>query len=89
MDKLDLNQALKHIKDSEAVYIVNNSKPTYFFFSNDMIQAVSPQSRFAMSIDLFRELYEKEVFYLYNNSEEGVDDQKDSDYYSWKAKGVN
>ncbi len=89
MDKLTFTEALKHIKDSQAVYTLTNSRPAYFFFSNDQIRVISPNFRYNLSFEQFSELYQDETFYLYNNGEQVVDEQKDQDYYSWKARGIN
>ena len=89
MQKLNFFQARKALQDSEAVCIVSNSNTTYFYFTNDTIRVISKQYRYSLSFKEFEELYSKETFYLYDDKEEGIDEEKDSDYYQWKSRGVN
>lgn len=89
MEKIDFYQACNYLKDNEMVYIISSNHITYFYISRNRINVISDNCRYYLSAKQFKELFINEDFYLYKNTEEGIDEEKDKSYYDWKNRGVN
>ena len=83
MQKLsDINEALSYLREGD---IVTGNGKDLFVMKNDRIYRYSDGSRFGLSIKDFVELYNKNTFYLYEESVE-IDESKDEAYYRYYRK---
>jgi len=87
MEKIESFQfVIDYLKQGE---IIVNKDRASFHYDNNKISVHNKNAHFLLSLDEFIELYRKDTFYLYTNNQESIDENKDTDYYSWKSKGVN
>ncbi len=77
---------LRYLKDQEIVLLRNR---TSFHLNEGRIVVHDKNARFVLTIEEFTMLYQELQFYLYKPDENGIDSEKDEEYYRWKAKGVN
>ncbi|MBR0230368.1 MAG: hypothetical protein IJL94_03160 [Erysipelotrichaceae bacterium] len=87
MEKIKtFSEVLMYLKDQE---IVISGNRTSFYLQNGQITAHNNGTRFTLTVEDFKELYGKEPFFLYKPDDSNVNAEKDEEYYSWKASGVN
>ncbi len=82
-------EVLQYLKDQEIIYSVNRGVITYYYQRNDIVAIKNPNSHYKISLEEFKELFRKETFYLYIPKDEGVNVEKDEEYYAWKSRGTN
>lgn len=85
----NFSEALQLLKQQEIIYTISNSSITYFYLqqNNINIKAISFHSK--INLNDFIKLYNKEQFYLYIPKDDRIDNEKDTQYYSWKSKNAN
>ena len=44
---------------------------------------------YSLSFEEFRDLFQKETFYVYEPDNDGINSEKDDEYYIWKSKNAN
>ena len=83
MQKLsDINEALSYLREGD---IITGNGKDLFVMKNDRIYRYNEGSCFGLSIKDFVELYNKNTFYLYEESAE-IDETKDEAYYRYYRK---
>lgn len=83
------SEVLQYLKDQEIIYSVSKGVITYYYQKGNIIAIKNPNSHYKISLDEFKELFRKETFYLYIPKDEGVNVEKDEEYYAWKSRGTN
>lgn len=82
-------EVLQYLKDQEILYSVSKGVITYYYQKENVIAIKNPNSHYKISLDEFKDLFRKETFYLYIPKDEGVNTEKDEEYYAWKSRGTN
>ena len=83
MQKLrDINEAVSYLKDGDIV--TSNGKDLYVY-KNERIAVYSKGTHFTLELADFVKLYNKNTFYLYEESV-GIDETKDEAYYRYCRK---
>ena len=83
MEKLkDIREALAFLNDGD---IITSDGKDQFLLREKKVYRYADGSRYVLSIGDFKELYEKTVFYLYEDSVT-VDETKDEAYYRYYRK---
>lgn len=87
MNKVEnIKEAIMLLKDKEILYIQKNEM-IFFAMPKDKILVKGNDIRYFLSEDEFIDLFQNEVFTVYENASfESVDHQKDVEYYSWQHK---
>ncbi|MBQ1521745.1 MAG: hypothetical protein IIZ74_03185 [Erysipelotrichaceae bacterium] len=86
MKSITFKEAITYLKDGEIVLAGNR---TSFYLDGDMITVHTPNSRYKLSLNEFRDLFVREQLYLYIPNSDGIDTEKDDAYYAWKRKNAN
>ena len=84
MEKLNsINEAIFHLKEKE---VLTTSKKDYFVYKKDRVYRYFDGSCFTLDIDDFKELYRQENFYIYEDDNVYIDNDKDEAYYRYYKK---
>ena len=87
MEKItSFGEVLTYLKDQEIVMTGNH---TSFYLKDNQIVVHGKGTRYILSLEDFKRLYGQETFYLYKPDNSSIDNEKDEEYYSWKATGIN
>ena len=86
MKSITFKEAVNYLKDGEIVLTVNR---TSFYLDGDHITVHTPNTRYKLTLNEFKELFIKEELFLYIPSNDGIDTEKDDAYYTWKSKNAN
>lgn len=87
MKKIDnFHQVIQYLNDKE---IVLTADRTSFYIKGKHIAVNGKNSHYLLSYEDFKNLYQKETFYVYEPTDETVNTEKDDEYYSWKSKNAN
>ena len=78
----DASEALEYIREGD---IVTTDGKDQFLERNGRVLRYSEGTRYSLEIKDFLELYQKTVFYLYEESAE-IDEEKDEAYYRYYRK---
>ena len=83
MQKLnDINEAVSYLREGD---IITGNGKDLFMMKNKRIYRYCEGTQFGLSIKDFMELYNKNTFYLYEESVE-IDESKDEAYYRYYRK---
>ncbi len=83
MQKLrDINEAMAYLKEGE---ILTENGTNRFVLREERISCYENGTRFSLDPDEFRELYQKNSFYLYEETVQ-IDEDKDKAYYRYYRK---
>ena len=78
----DINEAIGYLREGD---IITGNGKDLFILKNDKIYRYYEGTHYSMSIKDFMELYNKNTFYLYEESVE-IDESKDEAYYRYYRK---
>ncbi|MBP5279438.1 MAG: hypothetical protein J6Z03_03060 [Erysipelotrichaceae bacterium] len=78
----DISEAIGYLRDGD---IVTTDGKDQFILKNEKIYRYREGTRYGMDIKDFMELYNKNTFYLYEESVE-IDESKDEAYYRYYRK---
>ena len=84
MEKVHSLHALSLLEDQET--LVHTKDRTIVKQKGDKIHLWHEKWHSVISKEEFLNLYQDSWFYLYESSEQGIDEQKDIDYYQWATK---
>lgn len=79
----DFNEALYYLKEGE---MLTTRELDQFYLDKGMVERRFHGSHFRLSWEDFKELYQGTVFYVYEDSEELIDPEKDEAYYRYYRK---
>ncbi len=82
-------QTLQHLKQQEIVCTITHHNVSYYYLKDKRIVVNSPNARYTLTLEQFKQLIANETFYLYQSDENTIDPLKDEEYYAWKSKGTN
>ena len=83
MQKLnDITEAIGYLREGD---IITGNGKDLFILKNDKVYRYNEGTHYGMSIKDFMELYNKNTFYLYEESVE-IDESKDEAYYRYYRK---
>ncbi|MBQ1566318.1 MAG: hypothetical protein IIZ80_00335 [Erysipelotrichaceae bacterium] len=83
MQKLnDITEAIGYLREGD---IITGNGKDLFILKNDKVYRYNEGTHYGMSIKDFMELYNKNTFYLYEESVE-IDEDKDEAYYRYYRK---
>ncbi|MBO4920160.1 MAG: hypothetical protein J5365_08420 [Erysipelotrichaceae bacterium] len=83
MQKLrDINEALAYLKEGE---IITENGMNRFVMRGERVSCYDSGTRFSLELNEFRELYQKNSFYLYEETVQ-IDEDKDEAYYRYYKK---
>ena len=85
--KLTAKEAIEYLKQGVTLLSYIDNKETYFSYKNYKIFIVNASSSFYLDTNEFLEIYFASIFYIYENDDEEIDTDRDSEYYS--IKGIN
>lgn len=84
MEKLNsLNEVLLALKDGE---ILTSNKVDRYILKNKKIYVYNNGTSFVLSLEDFKDLYEKKTFYLFKEEGALIDNDKDEAYYRYYRK---
>ncbi len=87
MKKIDnFHQVIQYLNDKEIVLLQDR---TSFYIKGNRIAVNGVNAHYMLSFESFRDLYCNETFYVYEPSDDGINTEKDDEYYSWKSKNAN
>ena len=86
MKNVSFNEAINYLKDGEIILTRNR---TSFYLDNGTVTVHTPNSRYRLTLNEFRDLFVKEDLYLYVPDGSSIDSEKDEAYYAWKSKNAN
>lgn len=85
--EINAEKALLLINQGELLFIVQNSKKTYFAKKKEKIYVQSNAYSYSLDSDTFLSLYKHVSFYIEDTSDVSIDSEIDKAYYSlqkWK-----
>ena len=83
MEKInDIREVIEYLKDGA---IITSGKGDHFVLKNGRVHHYTKGTHYSLSIDEFRELYEKSDLGLYEEAFE-IDETKDEAYYRYYRK---
>lgn len=82
-------QAINYLKDKEILLSYDDNIRTIYYYNSGSITIKTDKCRYKVSLEQFKQLFSKTIFYLYIPTDETVNIEKDNEYYSWKSKGTN
>ncbi len=84
MEKLrSLAEALDYLKNGQ---LLVNGRKEQFYYKNERIYIRNQGSSYSLNIDEFIQLFKDTVFYIYQDNDISIDDQKDEAYYRYYHK---
>ena len=84
MEKIEtFSETLDLMKQGAIVTLENGN---YFVYRQDKVVSFFNQSRIAMNLEDFVDLYGHENFYCYEDNSTFIDPLKDEEYYAFKHK---
>ncbi len=84
MEKLNsLNEVLLALKDGE---ILTTNKIDRYLFKKKKVYVFNNGTSFVLTLDDFKELYEKKTFYIFKEEGALIDNDKDEAYYRYYRK---
>lgn len=84
MEKIEsFREVVFHLKDLE---VLTTPKKDYFVYKNKKVYRYFNGSSFCLTLDDFKQLYSKETFYVYENDDVFIDNDKDEAYYRYYKK---
>ena len=78
----DINEAISYLKQGD---ILTENGKNNFVFKNNRIYNYNEGTRYSLELEDFVKLFNKNTFYLYEESAE-IDENKDEDYYRYYRK---
>lgn len=78
----DINEAISYLKQGD---ILTENGKNNFVFKNNRIYNYDEGTRYSLELEDFVKLFNKNTFYLYEESAE-IDENKDEDYYRYYRK---
>ena len=78
----DINEAISFLKQGD---ILTENGKNNFVFKNNRIYNYNEGTRYSLELEDFVKLFNKNTFYLYEESAE-IDENKDEDYYRYYRK---
>ena len=82
---LDINEVVILLKNKNILYTNNNIK-TFFMLKKQKIIITNANMNITLTIDEFKNLYDGNKFFIYEDNDENFDFSRDIEYYSWKHK---
>ncbi|MBR0418772.1 MAG: hypothetical protein IJI66_06360 [Erysipelotrichaceae bacterium] len=83
MQKLtDIREAVSYLQEGD---IVTSNGKDFYVLKNDKVHIYSNGSHYSLELSDFARLYNKNTFYLYEESAE-IDETKDEAYYRYYRK---
>lgn len=89
MEKVnDWQQVETYLQEGRVLCFMSNGMMSRFLMRNDKLHVYSDAAHYVLPWKDFQELYQEEVFYLYENETENVEisKEKDDEYYGWYHK---
>lgn len=88
MEKIErLDDVKRLLNDQEILMILQDGNPVFFVKRKDKILVKSQSSTYRISLDDVTELFQNEIFYLYDDvPSETVNLEKDEEYYAWRNR---
>lgn len=82
----NIEMAVSILKNKKVLFSIITGIKNYFIYQKDKIIILNNNSSLTISIDKFKELYDGNKFYLYEENDEKFDFSRDDEYYGWKHK---
>ena len=91
MEKIEsFDFVLQYLKSRVTVCTIKGRQiTTYRLSPSGTVTVNSGSARYSISFEDFTELFGSSQFYLHTGQPDGIDTDKDDEYYTWKHKGVN
>lgn len=89
MEKIQsFSLALEYLKQQEILVSFQKGNKNFYCMKKEKIQVQSKNASYVLTIEDFQELFEKEIFYLYEPETNGfeISKEKDEEYYGWYHK---
>ncbi len=89
MEKVgNFDEALSLLKDGFVLLIGTDNffKPSYVKLEHGKFLVFSNGMKAKLNLEIFKDLYERCSFYLYDDDHTSIDEERDHEYYSWKHK---
>ena len=89
MEKIQsFSLALEYLKQQEILVSFQKGNKVLYCMKKEKIQVQSKNAAYVLTIEDFQDLFEKEVFYLYEPNDSGfeISKEKDEEYYGWYHK---
>ena len=80
-------EVVQKLKEYEIVATKQDGVTTFCSYRNGQIRCKQMNGSYILSLQMFEELFRKQVFYLYEKqNDEGINLEKDVEYYTWREK---
>ena len=87
MQRLEnFSQVIQYLNDKEIVMLRDH---TSFYIKGSRIMVNGLNTSYSLSFEEFRDLFQKETFYVYEPDNDGINSEKDDEYYLWKSMNAN
>lgn len=78
----NIDSAIVLLKNLKVLY----SAKTYFVMKKQKVLVVGINSKYFLSFEEFKDLYQDNKFIVYEENDENFDFSRDDEYYGWKHK---
>ena len=81
-EKITIKNAIKYLKQGFILNSIIDKRLYYFKYNKNYVLVKNDKSEFYLSEYDFIELYKEYIFYIVDNEDETIDEEKDKEYYS-------
>lgn len=81
-----IDKAIAYLKNQKILFTNHLSNKTYFVEKKKKILVIGENSKYVLSYEHFKELYNDAKFIIYEENDDTIDTTRDDEYYSWKHK---
>lgn len=81
-----IDKAITYLKNQKILFTNHLSNKTYFIEKKQKVLVIGENSKYVLSYEQFKELFQEAKFIIYEENDETIDTLRDEEYYSWKHK---
>lgn len=82
-DIIKIDLAIEYLKNRVTLYTIIDKNKIYFKGNQTNVRITNPNATYTISYNEFKNLYQKNVFFIYEETDFEIDALKDEQYYKW------
>lgn len=82
-DIIKIDLAIEYLKNRVTLYTITDKNKIYLKGNQTNVRITNPNATYTISYNEFKNLYQKNVFFIYEETDFEIDALKDEQYYKW------
>lgn len=82
-DVIKIDLAIEYLKNKVTLYTIIDKNKVYLKGNQINVRISNPNASYTISYNEFKSLYQKNIFFIYEETEFEIDTLKDEQYYKW------